>query len=116
MVRAVNWQQPRRADDAIFDARLGRCYIKRKSGLTGNTVKLMRSEIEKALEQVRPALQADGGDVELVDVDESTGTVKVRFRGACQGCPFSRMTLERHISAAIKARVKAIKEVVAVED
>jgi len=72
----------------------------------------MREEIEKALQTIRPALQADGGDVELVDVTE--GIVKVRLKGACGGCPMSQMTLSRGIEVAIKRAVPEVKRVEAV--
>lgn len=74
----------------------------------------MRERIEKALGKIRPSLQLDGGDVELVDVDEKEGIVKVRLRGACGGCPMSQMTLTYGIEQAIKKEVPEIKKVVAV--
>ncbi len=70
----------------------------------------MREKVEKALETIRPALQADGGDVELVDVTE--GIVKVRLKGACGGCPMSQLTLTRGVEATIK---KVVPEVIRVE-
>ncbi len=72
----------------------------------------MRDRIEKALEKIRPALQRDGGDVELVDVVE--GTVKVRLRGACGGCPMSQITLKQGVEQAIKKEVPEVKRVEAV--
>ncbi len=69
----------------------------------------MRQEVEKALEKVRPALQADGGDVELVDVQD--GIVSVKLTGACGSCPMSQMTLKSGIERAIKEVVPDIKEV-----
>ncbi len=69
----------------------------------------MREEVEKALAKVRPALQADGGDVELVDVRD--GIVSVRLTGACGGCPMSQMTLKAGIERAIKEAVPGIKGV-----
>lgn len=69
----------------------------------------MREEVEKALDRVRPALQADGGDVELVDVQD--GIVSVRLTGACGGCPMSQMTLKSGIERAIKEAVPEIKGV-----
>jgi Fe-S cluster biogenesis protein NfuA len=73
----------------------------------------MREEVEKALEDVRPHLQADGGDVELVDVTED-GIVKVRFKGACVGCPMRQFTLQTGIGRVIKQRVPEVKEIVLV--
>ncbi len=72
----------------------------------------MREEIEKALAKVRPALQADGGDVELVDVQD--GIVSVKLTGACGGCPMSQMTLKEGIERAIREAVPDIKGVEAV--
>lgn len=73
----------------------------------------MKAEVEKVLELVRPGLQADGGDVELVDVTED-GTVKVKLKGACGSCPMSTMTLKMGIERAVKERVPGVKEVVQV--
>ena len=60
----------------------------------------MREKVEAALKEIRPSLQADGGDVELVDVEN--GIVKVRMTGACGGCPMSQMTLKQGIERRIK--------------
>jgi len=72
----------------------------------------MKERVEAALEEIRPALQADGGDVELVDVTE--GVVKVRLKGACSGCPMSTMTLKQGIERLLKERLPEVKEVIAV--
>lgn len=72
----------------------------------------MREKIEAALEKVRPALQADGGDVELVEVKE--GTVSLRLKGACHGCPMATMTLRDGIERVLKEEVPGVKEVIAV--
>ncbi|MGE5484756.1 MAG: NifU family protein [Ignavibacteriales bacterium] len=72
----------------------------------------MKEKVEQALSKVRPNLQADGGDVELVDV--SDGVVKVRLRGACGGCPMAQMTLKNAIERVIKAEVPEVKRVDAV--
>jgi Fe-S cluster biogenesis protein NfuA len=69
----------------------------------------MREEVIKALEKVRPALQADGGDVELVDVQD--GIVSVKLTGACGGCPMSQMTLKEGIEKTIREAVPGIKGV-----
>lgn len=74
--------------------------------------KEMKEKVEKALQTIRPALQADGGDVELVDVID--GVVRVRLKGACGGCPMSQMTLTRGVEATIKKAVPEIKRVEAV--
>ncbi len=73
----------------------------------------MKEQVEAALKKVRPALQRDGGDIELVSVDEK-GVVKVRLRGACGACPMSTMTLKMGIERTLKEKVPAVKEVVAV--
>ena len=73
----------------------------------------MRDEVEKALADIRPHLQADGGDVELVEVG-ADGVVKVRLLGACEGCPMREMTLTHGITRFIKKKVPQIKEVQAV--
>ena len=71
----------------------------------------MKEKIEEALNHIRPALQADGGDVELVDV--SDGIVKVRLTGACGSCPMSQMTMKMGVEKTLKEKVPEIKEVVA---
>ncbi len=72
----------------------------------------MREKVEKALKEIRPMLQADGGDVELVDVQD--GIVKVRLRGACMGCPMATLTLQQGIKKVLMERVPEVKDVVAV--
>lgn len=73
----------------------------------------MKEKVEAALNKIRPALQADGGDVELVEVDE--GVVKVRLTGACSGCPMATMTLQQGIAKVLKEQIPEVKEVVAVQ-
>ena len=70
----------------------------------------MREKVEKALENIRPFLQRDGGDVELVDIID--GVVKVRLKGACGSCPMSQITLKEGVEKALK---KEVSEVVSVE-
>lgn len=72
----------------------------------------MREEVEKIIQQIRPALQADGGDIELVGVED--GVVKVRLKGACAGCPMSQMTLSMGVEKALKEKIPAVKRVEAV--
>jgi len=72
----------------------------------------MREKVEAALEQIRPALLADGGDVELIEVNE--GVVTLRLTGACGGCPMAAMTLRHGIERVLKEEVPEIKEVIAV--
>ena len=74
----------------------------------------MKDQVKKVLDEIRPSLQADGGDVELVDVDEKTGVVKVKLQGACAGCPMAQMTLQEGIGRVLKDKVKGVKEIKAV--
>ncbi len=69
----------------------------------------MKAEIQEALNEIRPMLQQDGGDVELVDFED--GVVKVRLQGACAGCPMSQMTLKSGIERALKAKFPEIRSV-----
>lgn len=70
----------------------------------------MKEKVQAAIEKVRPMLQADGGDVELVDVDEN-GVVKVKLTGACAGCPMSQMTLKNGIERILKEQVPEVTSV-----
>ena len=74
----------------------------------------MKDRVEKALDLVRPALIADGGNVELVDVDETTGVVKLKLVGACGSCPMSQMTLRMGVERVLREQVPEVKEVVPV--
>ena len=69
----------------------------------------MREKVEEILNQIRPSLQADGGDVELVDVVD--GVVKLRLKGSCAGCPMSQMTLAFGIEKVLKEKVPEVKKV-----
>lgn len=71
----------------------------------------MKTGVLEAIEAIRPALQADGGDISLVDVDESTGVVTVELVGACGSCPASTMTLKAGIERILKDRVVGVSEV-----
>jgi len=73
----------------------------------------MKEKVQAALNLVRPALQADGGDVELIDVSED-GVVSVKLKGACGSCPMSTMTLKMGIERTLKDKVPGVKEVVQV--
>ena len=70
----------------------------------------MKEEIQKVIEDIRPMLQRDGGDVEFVSVDDE-GLVKVRLQGACKGCPMSQMTLKNGIEKFLKQRVPEVDRV-----
>lgn len=84
--------------------------LERSPELKGGSV--VKEKIQAVLEQIRPVLQADGGDVELVDV--SNGVVSVRLKGACGCCPMSTMTLKMGIEQVLKEKVPEVKEVVSV--
>ena len=73
----------------------------------------MKEKVEAALAKIRPALQADGGDVELVEVNG--GVVKLRLKGACGGCPMAAMTLQHGIEKVLKEQVPEVEKVVAVK-
>ena len=72
----------------------------------------MQEKVEEVLNKIRPALVRDGGNVELVEVND--GTVKVKLTGACAGCPMSTMTLKMGIEKILKEEIPEVKEVVAV--
>ncbi len=72
----------------------------------------MKDQVQEVLNIIRPSLQADGGDVELVDVKD--GVVSVRLKGACSGCPMSTMTLKKGIERFLKEKIPTVKEVVGV--
>jgi Fe-S cluster biogenesis protein NfuA len=86
------------------------------NGSTGNETDEkefpMKEKIEAALNKIRPSLMADGGNVELVEVDN--GVVKVKLTGACGGCPMSQMTLKMGIERILKKEVPEVREVVAI--
>ena len=79
-----------------------------------NTQQTFEEKVKDVIESVRPALQAHGGDIELVGVDEDN-TVKVRLQGACQGCPGAAMTMKAGIERILKEKVPEVKEVIAVD-
>ncbi len=72
----------------------------------------MQEKVEEVLNKVRPVLERDGGNVELVGVDD--GTVKVKLVGACAGCPLSKLTLKNGIERILKQEIPEVKEVVSV--
>ena len=74
----------------------------------------LTERVREAIDQIRPFLQADGGDLELVDMDEKSGVVSVRLEGACKGCPGATMTLKMGIERHLKERVPEVTEVVPV--
>ena len=78
-----------------------------------DTEQTFEEKVKNILDAIRPNLQAHGGDVELVEVDE--GVVKVRLTGACGGCPMASMTLQQGITKVLKEQIPEVKEVVAVQ-
>lgn len=73
---------------------------------------IMKDKVQAALNEIRVALQQDGGDIELKEVDEETGTVRVELQGACRGCPYSQLTLTGYVEKVLKERVPGVKQVV----
>ena len=73
----------------------------------------MKEQVQTLLDDIRPRLQADGGDVELVDISDD-GVVRVKLVGACGGCPMAQMTLKMGIERYLKEKMPAVKEVVSV--
>lgn len=71
---------------------------------------IMKEKVKEVLDKVRPSLQADGGDVKLIEVTED-GIVKLELQGACAGCPMSQMTLKMGIEKALKSEIPEVKEV-----
>jgi len=75
----------------------------------------VKEKVEKVIsEKIRPGLQADGGDIELVEVSDD-GVVKVKLRGACSGCPMAHMTLQFGVERALREEIPEFKELVAVK-
>ncbi len=73
----------------------------------------MKEKVQEVMDKIRPMLQADGGDVELVEIED--GIVKVRLTGACKGCPMSQMTLKNGIERLLKKEIPEVKSVESVE-
>ncbi len=73
----------------------------------------IEDRVQKVLEEIKPKIQADGGDIELVAIEN--GTVKVRLKGACAGCPMSAMTLKQGVESFVKKKIPQIKKVEAVQ-
>ncbi len=82
--------------------------------MTEETKDDLREKVEKTLNLVRPNLQADGGDVELLGVED--GVVKVKLKGACHGCPMAAMTLQMGIERILKSQVPEVQRVENVTD
>lgn len=93
-------------DDQFGKSRIHQYIIQKKE-------KIMKEKVQAALNKVRPMLQADGGDVELVDVEG--GIVKVRLQGACAGCPMSQMTLKNGIENFLKKEIPEVESVISAD-
>jgi len=105
-----------RADDSLGEAGVLLTLIGWNDSIvarSGKGLSGMREKVEAALGKIRPSLQADGGDVELVDVT-ADGIVKVKLKGACAGCPMSTMTLKNGIERILKQEIAEVKSVQAV--
>jgi Fe-S cluster biogenesis protein NfuA len=74
----------------------------------------LRGRVSEQVEVLRRLVQADGGDIELISVEEETGVVSIRFQGACRGCPGAAMTLKMGIERNLREKIPEIKEVIAV--
>ncbi|KPK83913.1 MAG: nitrogen fixation protein NifU [Phycisphaerae bacterium SM23_33] len=77
--------------------------------------KTLNDRVNEVIGKIRPMIQADGGDIELVGIEDDTGKVSVRFQGACKGCPMAAMTLKMGVERHLKAQVPEVTEVVAVD-
>jgi Fe-S cluster biogenesis protein NfuA len=75
----------------------------------------LTDKVNEVIGQIRPMIQGDGGDIELVGIDESSGRVSIRFHGACRGCPMSAMTLKMGVERHMRNTIPEISEVVAVD-
>ena len=82
---------------------------------TAKTGSQFDQEVRNVIDDIRPALQADGGDIELVKTAEASGTVSVRLQGACRGCPGATMTLKMGVERLLREKVAGVKGVVAVQ-
>lgn len=73
---------------------------------------IMKDKVQATLNEIRVALQQDGGDIELVEVNEDTGVVRVELQGACRGCPYSQLTLTGYVERILKERIPGVKKVI----
>jgi Fe-S cluster biogenesis protein NfuA len=84
--------------------------------MADETTKTVTQQVQELIEEIRVHLQADGGDIELVKMEEETGVVSVKLQGACKGCPGAAMTLKMGVQRYLKEHVPEVTEVVAVKD
>ena len=82
---------------------------------SSDTASSFHTAVADVIEEIRPLLQGDGGDIELVDTDEATGIVSVRLQGACRGCPSAQQTLKLGVERHLIEKVPTVKEVVPVD-
>ena len=80
-----------------------------------NAPATLNDRVSEVIEKIRPHIQADGGDIELVGIDTDNGKVTIRFHGSCKGCPMSAMTLKMGVERHMKEQVPEVTEVVAVD-
>lgn len=81
----------------------------------GQNQAALKERVNEVIGEIRPYIQADGGDIELVEVQQDSGKVSIRFSGACRGCPMSEMTLKMGVERRLKEKVPEISQVVAVD-
>ncbi len=79
------------------------------------TSKELTAKVQEVIDHIRPLIQADGGDIELVEINEDTGVVSIRFQGACKGCPGAAMTLKMGVERHMKEKIPQVTSVIAVE-
>lgn len=72
---------------------------------------LNKEQVEKILDEIRPMLQADGGNIELVDLDQKKGVVKVKLTGGCAGCPMAQLTLKGYVEQTLKEKLPEVKKI-----
>ena len=87
-------------------------YIVQKK-LVASALYMLKEQVKKAIDEIRPQIQSHGGDVEFVDIEE--GIVKVNLKGACAGCPMSQMTVKEGIQSYLKEKIPEVKSVEAVQ-
>ena len=85
------------------------------SDTMGESSMTISQQIEQALDRIRPSLQIDGGGIEVVEIDEQAGILRVRLQGACRGCPMAKMTLKMGVEVAVSEAVPSIKQIIDVD-
>jgi Fe-S cluster biogenesis protein NfuA len=100
---------------ARIKAGTGPFFLRETFGMTEKSNQTVTARVQQVIENIKPLLQADGGDIELVSVDEQSGVVSVRLQGACRGCPGAAITLKMGVERHMKEKVPEVTEVVAVQ-